>query len=79
MLGQIAEEMPGHRRPGAEAATRHTPGTPRCARLLARLSAGAKLPGRDVRPLYPGEVPGVVASEGQGQDELFDVLAGRTP
>ncbi|WP_372571595.1 sugar ABC transporter ATP-binding protein [Ruegeria jejuensis] len=26
--------------------------------------------------LYPGEVLGVVALEGQGQDELFDVLAG---
>ncbi|MEM7722054.1 MAG: sugar ABC transporter ATP-binding protein [Pseudomonadota bacterium] len=28
--------------------------------------------------LYPGEVLGVVALEGQGQDELFDVLAGFT-
>lgn len=26
--------------------------------------------------LYPGEVLGVVALEGQGQDELFDILAG---
>src|SRR5262249_30615235 len=26
--------------------------------------------------LYPGEVLGVVALEGQGQDELFDVLSG---
>ena len=28
--------------------------------------------------LYPGEVVGMVALEGQGQDELFDVLAGET-
>ncbi len=28
--------------------------------------------------LYPGEVLGVVALEGQGQDELFDILAGST-
>ncbi len=48
-------------------------GTPR---LSARgLAAGPKL--SDVSfDLYPGEVLGVVALEGQGQDELFEVLAG---
>jgi len=46
------------------------------ARLSVKgLSSGPKL--RDVGfDLYPGEVLGVVALEGQGQDELFDVLAG---
>ena len=32
--------------------------------------------GRLVRAPYPGEVLGVVALEGQGQDELFDILSG---
>lgn len=51
----------------------HTEGTPR---LRAQsLAAAPKL--TDVSfDLYPGEVLGVVALEGQGQDELFDVLAG---
>jgi ribose transport system ATP-binding protein len=39
------------------------------------LSSGAKLQDATF-DLYPGEVLGVVALEGQGQDELFDVLAG---
>jgi ribose transport system ATP-binding protein len=39
------------------------------------LRAGTKL--RDVSfDLFPGEVLGVVALEGQGQDELFDILSG---
>ncbi len=39
------------------------------------LRSGTKL--NDVSfDLYPGEVLGVVALEGQGQDELFDILAG---
>jgi ribose transport system ATP-binding protein len=39
------------------------------------LRSGTKL--HDVSfDLYPGEVLGVVALEGQGQDELFDILAG---
>ncbi|HET9522112.1 MAG TPA: sugar ABC transporter ATP-binding protein [Candidatus Limnocylindrales bacterium] len=72
MLGKAAEEMPavaertaaGGRAPDAK------------PRLVARgLSAGAKL--HDVSfDLYPGEVLGVVALEEQGQDELFDILAG---
>ena len=45
-------------------------------RLTVRnLTVGSKL--SDVSfDLYPGEVLGVVALEGQGQDELFDVLSG---
>ena len=45
-------------------------------RLTARgLAHGTRL--QDVTfDLYPGEVLGVVALEGQGQDELFDILAG---
>ncbi|MDW4499962.1 sugar ABC transporter ATP-binding protein [Sulfitobacter sp. D35] len=52
--------------------TRHT-GTPRLR--VRNLSAGAKLP--DVSfEAHAGEVLGIVALEGQGQDELFDLLAG---
>jgi len=72
MLGQRVEEMSA-RSDGA--ARRATPAgaTPR---LAARgLSHGTRL--RDATfDLYPGEVLGVVALEGQGQDELFDILAG---
>ena len=46
-----------------------------------RVSARALSDGRRLRDatfdLYPGEVLGVVALEGQGQDELFDLLSGR--
>jgi ribose transport system ATP-binding protein len=42
---------------------------------VRNLGADTRL--RDVSfALYPGEVLGVVALEGQGQDELFDILAG---
>lgn len=45
-------------------------------RLTAR-HLGAKRRLRDVSfDLYPGEVLGVVALEGQGQDELFNILSG---
>jgi ribose transport system ATP-binding protein len=45
---------------------------------LSRLAAGPKL--EDVSfDLHQGEVLGVVALEGQGQDELFDALAGFRP
>ena len=45
---------------------------------VANLSAGQRL--RDVSfQLHAGEVLGVVALEGQGQDLLFDVLAGNLP
>ncbi|QYZ70307.1 sugar ABC transporter ATP-binding protein [Neotabrizicola shimadae] len=57
-------------------AARRAPGE---ARLKVRgLRAGTRL--SDVSfDLYRGEVLGVVALEGQGQDELFDVLAGNRP
>ena len=71
MLGQIVDEMPAPAEPAdREGSSQVTP------RLAARdLSAGTNL--HDVSfNLYPGEVLGVVALEGQGQDELFDILAG---
>jgi ribose transport system ATP-binding protein len=73
MLGDIVKGMPSRAavaRPSAGAIAAVTP------RLSARnLRSGTKL--NDVSfDLYPGEVLGVVALEGQGQDELFDILAG---
>ena len=72
MLGQAVEEMPAVAERTA-ASTRPADAKPR---LTARgLSSGTKL--QDVSfDVFPGEVLGVVALEGQGQDELFDVLAG---
>jgi ribose transport system ATP-binding protein len=72
MLGRIADEMPAvaaRTSVGAKAADAKP-------RLSVRgLSARTKL--REASfDLYPGEVLGVVALEGQGQDELFDILAG---
>jgi ribose transport system ATP-binding protein len=74
MLGQGIEDLLARAEPAA--ATAESGG--RRSRLAARgLTAGTKL--HDVSfDLYPGEVLGVVALEGQGQDELFDVLAGST-
>jgi ribose transport system ATP-binding protein len=72
MLGQIAKEM-SHVAERTTAAERPADTRPR---LTARgLTSDTKL--QDVSfDLYPGEVLGVVALEGQGQDELFDILAG---
>ncbi|MEX0970348.1 MAG: sugar ABC transporter ATP-binding protein [Paracoccaceae bacterium] len=60
--------------PTRDAETTTQPGgTPRLA--VKGLALGSKL--EDVSlSLHPGEVLGVVALEGQGQDELFEVLAG---
>jgi ribose transport system ATP-binding protein len=71
MLGQIASEMPAVAERTAKHAT--SADTPR---ITARgLASGTKL--RDATfEVYPGEVLGVVALDGQGQDELFDILAG---
>jgi ribose transport system ATP-binding protein len=72
MLGEIVSDMPTRiEDDGAAARARH--GTPR---LSARgIGLAPKL--HDISfDLYPGEVLGVVALEGQGQDELFDILAG---
>ena len=73
MLGDIVKDMPARAAgtaPSAQAVAAVTP------RISARsLRSGTKL--SDVSfDLYPGEVLGVVALEGQGQDELFDILAG---
>jgi ribose transport system ATP-binding protein len=73
MLGDIVKDMPARaggavRTPEAVAAV-----TPRIS--ARNLRSGTKL--SDVSfDLYPGEVLGLVALEGQGQDELFDILAG---
>ncbi|HEU0242321.1 MAG TPA: sugar ABC transporter ATP-binding protein [Candidatus Limnocylindrales bacterium] len=74
MLGEAVDDV---------AATEGRPATAARAaatapRIAARgLASGTKL--EDVSfELYPGEVLGVVALEGQGQDELFDILAGST-
>jgi ribose transport system ATP-binding protein len=72
MLGEIVGDLPAVAERTA-AAVRSADAKPRLA--ARHLSAGTKL--RDVSfELYPGEVLGVVALEGQGQDELFDILAG---
>jgi ribose transport system ATP-binding protein len=72
MLGQIVQDLPAvaERTASAGGAVAATP------RLAVRgVSAGPKL--HDITfDLFPGEVLGVVALEGQGQDELFDVLSG---
>jgi ribose transport system ATP-binding protein len=71
MLGQIATET----RAVADERPRQ-----RAAATTSRLSVRGLASGTNLHDvsfeLYPGEVLGVVALEGQGQDELFDVLAG---
>ena len=57
----------------ATAAHRAAATTPRLS--VRSLASGTKLQDASFE-LYPGEVLGVVALEGQGQDELFDILAG---
>jgi ribose transport system ATP-binding protein len=72
MLGQIVQDMSAVAERTA-ASTRPADTKPR---VSARgLTAGTKLHDGSFE-LYPGEVLGVVALEGQGQDELFDILAG---
>jgi ribose transport system ATP-binding protein len=74
MLGEHASELP--ERHAASGAAQATDGTP--PRLSVHdLSKGTKLKGVSF-DLRRGEVLGVVALEGQGQDELFDILAGST-
>jgi ribose transport system ATP-binding protein len=72
MLGQISDAAPAAEEHGAR--VQHA--GDRVPRITARgLSFETKLD--DVSfDLYPGEVLGVVALEGQGQDELFDILSG---
>jgi ribose transport system ATP-binding protein len=73
MLGQIADASPAREGERAVRAKRAVGAVPRIA--ARGLSFESKL--EDVSfELYPGEVLGVVALEGQGQDELFDILSG---
>jgi ribose transport system ATP-binding protein len=73
MLGEMARDLPTRDAVAAGRDVRPADATPR---ITARsLSARRRL--HDVSfELHPGEVLGVVALEGQGQDELFDILAG---
>ncbi len=72
MLGQNVGEMAADT--NAASAGRRAPAAQ--PRLTARgLASGTKLHDATFE-LYPGEVLGLVALEGQGQDELFDILAG---
>jgi len=73
MLGDIVHGETVVQSEASAVAARATDAVPR---LSARnLTVGSKL--TDVSfDLYQGEVLGVVALEGQGQDELFDVLSG---
>ncbi len=76
MLGEIADE-PGRTPAASDSASGVQPRSSAVEpRLTARsLGGGARL--NDVSfQLRPGEVLGVVALEGQGQDELFEILAG---
>ena len=73
MLGEMVGDMPSHTDGPVTTGGQATKMT---ARVTARgLSSGTKLQDASF-DLYPGEVLGVVALEGQGQDELFDILAG---
>ena len=71
MLGQAVETMGAA---GSQAGRPDRAGvTPRIA--ARGLTHGTRLDGASFE-LHAGEVLGVVALEGQGQDELFDILAG---
>jgi ribose transport system ATP-binding protein len=73
MLGEIADELTSGAAIDAARGRRPKDLPPRLS--LSGISLGMKL--SDVSfDLYPGEVLGLVALEGQGQDELFDILAG---
>jgi ribose transport system ATP-binding protein len=65
------EDRPGKR--AAETARARPSGKPRLT--VQNLAVGTKLTDASFG-LHPGEVLGVVALEGQGQDELFEALAG---
>ena len=73
MLGDISKEIREHTPEARTTAADREHAMPRIR--ATNLRAGTKL--RDVSfDLFPGEVLGVVALEGQGQDELFDILSG---
>jgi ribose transport system ATP-binding protein len=73
MLGEIAGDV-------STGVVESAAGSRRAADKAPRLSARGLTHGTKLHDasfdLYPGEVLGVVALEGQGQDELFDILAG---
>ena len=72
MLGEIAEDMAEL---AEHPASSHRDQADRPRIEVRNLAADVRL--RDVSlELYPGEVLGVVALEGQGQDELFAILSG---
>jgi ribose transport system ATP-binding protein len=77
---RIVELMLGHIVADMAAVAERAPAAARSADVKPRISArslAARHKLQDVSfDLYPGEVLGVVALEGQGQDELFDILAG---
>jgi ribose transport system ATP-binding protein len=73
MLGDMVRDLPARVADVAASAGHPAEAIPRIS--ARNLSFGTKL--TDVSfDLYPGEVLGVVALEGQGQDELFDILSG---
>jgi ribose transport system ATP-binding protein len=73
MLGRI-DELPARSEDARRAAAGHAAdAVPRLA--VKDLGSGTDLQGISFQ-VFPGEVLGVVALEGQGQDELFDILAG---
>ncbi len=73
MLGQKVEGLSARSTDVAGPGPGKRSATPR---ISARsLASGTRLHDASF-DLYPGEVLGVVALEGQGQDELFDILAG---
>jgi ribose transport system ATP-binding protein len=70
MLGEAVGEMPERQ---LQSTTKRSAEAPRLE--VRDLSSGTSL--KDVSfQIEPGEVLGVVALEGQGQDELFDILSG---
>lgn len=72
MLGEIVGQMPAR---AGRAGVTETSAVERPRLEVRGLGSGARL--HDVSfDLQRGEVLGVVALEGQGQDELFDILAG---
>jgi ribose transport system ATP-binding protein len=76
MLGEVAAEVPAAGGAAPPARPRPQPGP---VVLEARsVTAREHLKGVSFR-LHAGEIAGVVALEGQGQDRLFDVLSGDRP
>jgi ribose transport system ATP-binding protein len=73
MLGEGGEGASARTAAAAPARGRAVDATPRLA--AQGLRSGSRLHDASF-DLHPGEVLGVVALEGQGQDELFDILAG---